>query len=89
MKSHALPQFWQLYRELPKDVRLRVAKAYRIWSENPHASGLRFKRVSSRRPVYSVRVTDAYRVLGLLEADTIHWFWVGPHDEYERLLRSL
>jgi len=89
MKSQALPQFWRFYRELPKDIRLRVAKTYRIWRENPRSPGLRFKRVGDHRPIYSVRVTDNYRVLGLLEADTIYWFWVGPHDEYERILRSL
>jgi hypothetical protein len=89
MNSQALPQFWRLYRALPKEIRLRVAKSYRIWRDEPHSPGLRFKRVGNRRPVYSVRVTDDYRVLGLLEADTIHWFWVGPHDEYERIIRSL
>ncbi len=24
--------------------------------------------------------------LGLLEADTITWFWIGSHADYERLL---
>jgi hypothetical protein len=24
--------------------------------------------------------------LGLFKDDTIHWFWIGPHDEYERIL---
>jgi hypothetical protein len=25
----------------------------------------------------------------LLEGDAILWFWIGPHDEYDRLLRHL
>lgn len=54
----------------------------------PYSPGLQFKRVGKQRPVYSVRITDAYRVLGLLEGDTIYWFWIGAHDEYERIIRA-
>ncbi len=89
MNSQAIPQFWKLYRQLPKEIRLRAARAYRVWRNNPSAPGLRFKRVGSHRPLYSVRITDSYRVLGLLEADTIYWFWIGPHDEYERIINSM
>jgi len=39
--------------------------------------------------VYSVRVTIAYRAVGLLENDNIAWFWIGSHADYDRLLRSL
>jgi hypothetical protein len=28
-----------------------------------------------------------YRALGLLKGDTVTWFWIGTHDEYERLLK--
>lgn len=88
MKSQALPQFWRHYSQLPTDIRRRTAKAYRIWRIHPQSPGLQFKRVGKRRAVYSVRITDAYRVLGLLEGETIYWFWIGAHDEYERIIRS-
>jgi hypothetical protein len=51
----------------------------------PHP-GLNLKRVGRKRPVYSVRVGIQYRAVGLLEGETITWFWIGSHDEYERLL---
>jgi len=89
MNSRTLPQFWKLYYELPKEVRLRVVKTYRIWRDNPRAPGLQFKLVGKRRLVYSVRISDAYRALGLLDNDTIYWFWVGGHDEYERIIKSV
>jgi hypothetical protein len=89
MNSKALPQFWKLYKQLPKEIRLRAAKAYRIWREHPRAPGLQFKRVNTRTPVYSVRFSDSHRVLGLLEGDTIYWFWIGDHDEYEQILKTL
>jgi hypothetical protein len=36
-----------------------------------------------------VRVTKGYRALGLRQGETIVWFWIGSHAEYERLLRQL
>lgn len=88
MKSQTLPHFWVLYYRLPKEVRRRAAKAYRIWRSYPHSPGLQFKQVGTRRPIYSVRVTDAYRALGLVDEDTIYWYWIGPHDEYTRIIKS-
>ena len=88
MRSQTLPQFWKLYYQLPSEVRRRAVKAYRIWQENPQSTGLQFKLVSSRKPIYSVRISDAHRAVGLLEGDTIYWFWIGLHDEYERIIRS-
>jgi len=88
MNSKASPRFWRLYDRLPHHEQQRARKAYQIWKTNPNAPGLRFKRVSEQEPIYSVRVGDAYRVLGLLEGDTIVWFWIGRHDEYERILNK-
>lgn len=64
-------------------------KAYRLFRENPQHPSLQFKKVHKSEPVYSVRVTLGYRALGYLENDEIAWFWVGGHDEYDRLLKSL
>jgi hypothetical protein len=30
-----------------------------------------------------------YRVLGVLANDIVIWFWIGSHDNYERLIREL
>jgi hypothetical protein len=71
MKSQALPRFWKLYGGLPKEVRRRVGQTFRIWKQHPEAPGLHFKRVSETRPVYSVRIGDDFRALGLLHGDTV------------------
>ncbi len=89
MNSQTLPQFWKLYRQLPKRVQRRASRAYRLWRQNPEAAGLDFKHVGSTRPVYSIRISDYYRALGLRYGDSITWFWIGSHDEYERLLKRL
>jgi hypothetical protein len=35
-----------------------------------------------------VRIGQDFRALGILERDTIVWFWIGSHDVYERLLKQ-
>lgn len=89
MKSHTTAQFWKLYDVLPEEIKQRADKSYALWQLNPQAHGLYFKRVGQRQPVYSVRIGKGYRSLGLLEGDTMVWFWIGSHDEYERLLKHL
>jgi hypothetical protein len=32
---------------------------------------------------------SGYRDLARQLDDNLIWFWIGPHDEYERLLREL
>jgi hypothetical protein len=89
MKSITTSQFWRFYAALPDEVQQRADDAYALWQVNPHAHSLFFKRVGKRQPIYSVRIGLGYRALGLLEGDAVLWFWIGPHDEYERLLKSL
>ena len=89
MNSHATERFWDLYNQLPDNVRRRADKAYRLWRHDPSNRGLEFKPVHTRRPIYSVRIGLNYRALGILEDNTITWFWIGPHEEYDRLLKQL
>jgi hypothetical protein len=56
---------------------------------DPYHNSLQFKRVSPRQPIYSVRVGLGYRALGLREDEHLYWFWIGPHAEYDELLRRL
>lgn len=89
MKSRATPRFWAAYRELPPEIQSLARKAYGLFRDNPGHPSLQFKKVHDREPVYAARVTLGYRALGLLEGDEITWFWIGGHDEYDRLLKNL
>ncbi len=51
---------------------------------NPHHPSLHFKKVSPRH--YSVRVGRHYRALAFDVPDGLVWFWIGSHDEYERII---
>jgi len=37
---------------------------------------------------WSARVTNSFRALAIREGDVFIWFWIGPHDEYMRMLES-
>ena len=86
MKSATLPSFWVAYRSLDDDTKRRARKAFRLWAENPFHPSLHFKCISREESIWSVRVSLGQRAIGLLEEDTVTWFWIGSHDEYERLL---
>lgn len=89
MKSFTTPQFWKLYNALPPDIQKRADKAYQLWQVNPSARSLYFKRVHAQLPIYSVRISRGYRALGVQKQSGVTWFWIGSHDAYERLLKTL
>ena len=86
MTSATLPSFWEAYQSLPAEVKAAARKAYCLWLQNPFHPSLYFKCVNREEDVWSVRVTRGYRALGVLDGDTVTWFWVGGHGEYERYL---
>jgi len=89
VKSRATPRFWAAYAELPPAVQEAAQKAYRLFRDEPRHPSLQFKKVHHREPIYSVRVTRAYRALGIVQNDEVTWFWIGGHAEYDRLLQQL
>ena len=89
MKSRATLRFWAAYRELPRDVREAAQKAYRLFQHDPNHPSLQFKKVHAREPIYSMRVSGGYRVVGLLDKDEVSWFWIGGHADYDRILKNL
>jgi mRNA-degrading endonuclease RelE of RelBE toxin-antitoxin system len=84
MKSATLPSFWRAYQKLSKETKGRAKKAFLLWAENPFHPSLHFKCINTRENIWAVRITLGYRALGLLENDTITWFWIGSHDDYQR-----
>ena len=84
MKSATLPSFWSAYARLDENIKRSARKTYRLWAENPFHPSLRFKCVNRDEDIWSVRISRGYRALGILENDTVTWFWVGSHDDYER-----
>lgn len=82
MKHHASAKFWTAYHELPLDVQKTADKNFAILKADPFPPSLHFKKVG---PYWSVRAGLAHRALGILQDDTIIWFWIGSHAKYDQL----
>lgn len=88
MKSRTTRKFWRLFDRLPADIQQQARQAYLLFQGDPAYPSLHFKRVNATDPIYSLRIGIHYRAVGLFEGDTITWFWIGIHDDYERLLQG-
>lgn len=83
MKHITTPQFWELYYRLPAEIRDRADKNFELLKAEPHHPSLHFKKIGK---LWSVRVGRRYRALGIDKGDTVLWFWIGSHAEYDKLL---
>ncbi len=89
MKSQITARFRQTFKELPSHVRQQARDNYKLFRNNPYHPSLHFKKVHPSKPFYSVRIGIEYRTLGIREGDTIIWFWIGIHAEYDKLISRL
>ena len=56
---------------------------------NPKHPSLRMKKVDKEGDVWSVRIDRQHRAVGVMKEGAMIWFWIGKHDEYERLLSGI
>ena len=81
------PRFWQLYKALPVAIRNQADKQFKLLQANPSHPSLQFKPNPSRPGLWAVRVSLDYRALAVRGKDGLQGFWIGPHAEYNRLIR--
>ena len=85
MNHHTTADFWECYGRLPEAARQVADRNYAILRADTRHLSLHFKRIGR---LWSVRVGSGYRALAADVPDGLVWFWIGPHDEYERLLAN-
>ena len=88
MKHRFEEKFWARYAKLPPHIRRRVLRCTEMLQENPPRPSLQLKRVDSPHADWTARVNGGYR-MGAKDAenDIISWFFVGTHEEQDKLLR--
>ena len=89
MNSKTTKNFRSMLATLPSDIRQNARETYRRFDQNPAHPSLHLKKVHPTRPIYSVRISIDYRAIGELDGNDMVWFWIGPHGEYDKLLRRL
>jgi len=62
---------------------MAVAK-FRLWRNEPFHPFLRFKEIADG--LWSARITRDYRTLARRKGDLVVWFWIGNHEDYDRLI---
>jgi mRNA-degrading endonuclease RelE of RelBE toxin-antitoxin system len=84
MKHLASPSFWQCYQKLPATIQDIANKNFDLLKTNPRHPSLHLKKV---KKYWSVRVGKKYRAAAVEFEGSLLWFWIGTHDDYERLLQ--
>jgi hypothetical protein len=54
---------------------------------DPFHPSLHFKELVP--DLWSVRINIAYRALARRRGDVVVWFWIGTHEQYERLIDQM
>lgn len=91
MKSELTEGFISSFSNLPDRIKKTARNNYKLWKDNPYHPSLDFKAVKSKQKIYSIRVGIGWRALGIMKEkeNTVVWFWIGSHSQYDKLLKSL
>ena len=83
MTHHATAKFWRFYDQLPPDIQRLADKSFALLKNDPAHESLHFKKVGR---YWSARIGIHYRAVAVSNGETLVWFWIGRHDEYERMI---
>jgi len=89
MRFVTTEQFRKALASLPPDIRRQARGAYRLFKRNPRHPSPHFKPIHPSKPIYSIRINIDYRAVAIREADKVVWFWIGSHQDYEKLISQL
>jgi plasmid maintenance system killer protein len=83
--SKVRPSFWRAYHKLAPSIKARAREAWKMFERHPEHPSLRFKKLNARHDLWSVRVNEQYRAVGVRSGDTVEWIWIGTHNEFDNL----
>ena len=81
----ASKRFWQCLEALPAETQALAHRNFAQLKADSAHSSLNFKTVGNGK-LHRVRVGLYYRALGLPVQGGVHWFWIGTHGEYDKLV---
>ncbi len=85
MISSTKRSFRERFKFLPPEIRDLARKNFKLWLKNPQHPSLHFKKVGD---FWSARIGSGHRALAIVSGEKAEWFWIGAHDEYERLIKQ-
>jgi len=86
--------FIKLFKKLKKQTQLDAVEACHQWRDNPGYPSLKFGRVQNTKArAFRLSIGDHYRALAVHEKfgsqDYYQWFWIGTHEEYNRMIKKI
>ena len=85
MSHLASESFWAAYRGLDPSLQRRADRSFELLKNNPEHPSLHLKKVGR---FWSARIGVEFRALAVEVPEGYLWFWIGNHEEYERMLRT-
>jgi hypothetical protein len=85
MRHIATHRFWEKFDRLPPDIQRLARSRYELLKADARHPSVQFKKVG---PYWSARINISYRAVAVESDMGMAWFWIGPHTEYEWLIRS-
>ena len=78
-------RFWTSLARLPEPIQRVAHENFDLLKKNPAHPSLHFKRIGN---LWSARVGINYRAVAVEDGSDFIWVWIGPHDEYQRLIKQ-
>jgi hypothetical protein len=85
LKHFAAPSFWENYEQLPTNIQKLADEYYARLKSNLRHPSLHFKKIGKYR---SVRIGLHHRALAVEIPEGLVWFWIGAHDQYQRMIKK-
>jgi hypothetical protein len=85
LSHRAGSRYWQHFAALPPEIQQLARENFALLKADPRHPSLHLKRVGR---YWSVRIGRSHRALAVESEDGLFWFWIGPHEEYKRLIRA-
>lgn len=84
MRHRTTDRFWRCFDKLPGHVQKQAEDSFELLKNDPWHPSLHFRRVGR---LWSARAGIGYRALAYEDGKDFIWVWIGPHDEYMRMIK--
>ena len=81
----ATARFWTSLARLPEPIQRVARQNFELLKKNAAHPSLHFKKIGN---FWSARVSINYRALAVEDGADFIWIWIGPHDEYQRMIKQ-
>jgi hypothetical protein len=77
-------RFNKLFAKLPQHIQKQAKEDFNLFENEPYHPSLGFKMLDDI--VCAVDIGYHYRALGEKIGNTIEWYWIGSHQDYDKLI---